>query len=149
MKLYVGNLSYETTEDTLREAFSNYGDVISVHIMRDRFTEQSKGFAFIEMGTELQSERAIGGMNGKAVDGRRLRVTEAVDKMPRRENSDRGERGERFDRRERRPERRFDHRSGDRDRTRFDRRDGQRSERRFSWRDNPRDERRSDVSNEY
>ena len=70
MKLYVGNLSYETTEDTLREAFSNYGDVISVHIMRDRFTEQSKGFAFIEMGTELQSERAIGGMNGKAVDGR-------------------------------------------------------------------------------
>lgn len=149
MKLYVGNLSYETTEDTLREAFSNYGDVISVHIMRDRFTEQSKGFAFIEMGTELQSERAIGGMNGKAVDGRRLRVTEAVDKMPRRENSDRGERGERFDRRERRPERRFDHRSGDRDRTRFDRRDGQRSERRSSWRDNPRDERRSDVSNEY
>ena len=149
MKLYVGNLSYETTEDTLREAFSNYGDVISVHIMRDRFTEQSKGFAFIEMGTELQSERAIGGMNGKAVDGRRLRVTEAVDKMPRRENSDRGERGERFDRRERRPERRFDHRSGDRDRTRFDRRDGQRSERRSSWRDTPRDERRSDVSNEY
>ena len=149
MKLYVGNLSYETTEDTLREAFSNYGDVISVHIMRDRFTEQSKGFAFIEMGTELQSERAIGGMNGKAVDGRRLRVTEAVDKMPRRENSDRGERGERFDRRERRPERRFDHRSGDRDRTRFDRRDGQRSDRRSSWRDNPRDERRSDVSNEY
>ena len=101
MRLYVGNLSYTTNEDTLREAFSNYGDVISVQVMRDRFTEQSKGFAFIEMGTDLQSERAIGGMNGKAVDGRRLRVSEAVDKPPRRENSERGERRERFDRGER------------------------------------------------
>ena len=82
MKLYVGNLSYETTEATLREAFSNYGDVVSVQIMRDRFTEQSKGFGFIEMGTDIQSERAIGGMNGKAVDGRRLRVNEATEKTP-------------------------------------------------------------------
>lgn len=80
MKLYIGNLSYTTTEDTLREAFSNYGDVVSVYISKDKFTEQSKGFGFIEMGTEQQGERAIGGMNGKDIDGRRLRVSVAVDK---------------------------------------------------------------------
>lgn len=80
MKLYVGNLSYSTTEDTLREAFSNYGDVVSVTIMKDRFTEQSKGFGFVEMATDIMGERGIGGMNGKTIDGRRLRVSEAVEK---------------------------------------------------------------------
>ncbi|WP_367268332.1 hypothetical protein [uncultured Treponema sp.] len=80
MKLYVGNLSYNTTEDTLRECFSNYGDVVSVQIMKDRFTQQSKGFAFVEMATEIMGERGIGGMNGKEVDGRRIRVTVAVEK---------------------------------------------------------------------
>ena len=100
MKLYVGNLSYETTEDTLREAFSNYGHVVSVRIMRDRYTEQSKGFAFVEMGTEIQGERGIGGMNGKMLDGRRLRVSVAVDKpdFDKRE-TDGGRRGGDFDRR--------------------------------------------------
>ena len=122
MRLYVGNLSYTTTEDTLREAFSNYGDVISVTVMKDKFTEQSKGFGFIEMGTEIMGERAIGGMNGKDLDGRRIRVSEAVEKpkrdggarkffnnddeRPRRnfgERRDRGERSERFGDRERKP----------------------------------------------
>ena len=122
MRLYVGNLSYTTTEDTLREAFSNYGDVISVTVMKDKFTEQSKGFGFIEMGTEIMGERAIGGMNGKELDGRRIRVSEAVEKpkrdvgarkffnnddeRPRRnfgERRDRGERSERFGDRDRRP----------------------------------------------
>lgn len=122
MRLYVGNLSYTTTEDTLREAFSNYGDVISVTVMKDKFTEQSKGFGFIEMGTEIMGERAIGGMNGKDLDGRRIRVSEAVEKpkrdggarkffnnddeRPRRnfgERRDRGERSERFGERDRRP----------------------------------------------
>ena len=84
MKLYVGNLSYSTTEDTLRERFSNYGDVASVRIMKDKFTEQSKGFGFVEMANELMGERAIGGMNGKDVDGRRIRVSVAVEK-PKRE----------------------------------------------------------------
>lgn len=80
MKLYVGNLSYSTTEETLREAFSNYGEVVSVQIIKDRFTEQSKGFGFVEMATEIMGERGIGGMNGKPVDGRRIRVSEAVEK---------------------------------------------------------------------
>ena len=80
MKLYVGNLSYTTTEDTLRENFSNYGEVVSVTIMKDRYTEQSKGFAFVEMANDTMGERGIGGMNGKTVDGRRLRVSPAVEK---------------------------------------------------------------------
>ena len=84
MKLYVGNLSYTTTEDTLREAFSNYGNVVSVLVMKDKFTGQSKGFGFVEMETEIMGERAIGGMNGKYVDGRRIRVSVAVEK-PKRE----------------------------------------------------------------
>ena len=83
MRLYVGNLSYTTTEDTLREAFSNYGDVVSVMIMKDKFTEQSKGFGFVEMATETMGERAIGGMNGKSIDDRRIRVSVAVDKEKR------------------------------------------------------------------
>lgn len=80
MRLYVGNLSYTTTEDMIREAFSNYGDVVTVQVMMDKFTGQSKGFGFVEMATEIMGERAIGGMNGKNLDGRRLRVSEAVEK---------------------------------------------------------------------
>ncbi len=79
MKLYVGNLSYDTVEDTLKDLFSNYGEVISVKVMKDKFTQMSKGFAFVEMSDETY-ERAIGGTNGKDVDGRRIRVTEAVEK---------------------------------------------------------------------
>jgi RNA recognition motif-containing protein len=83
MKLYVGNLSYTTTEETLREKFSNYGEVLSVQIMKDKFTEQSRGFAFVEMADDIMGERGIGGMNGKDVDGRRIRVSAAVDKPSR------------------------------------------------------------------
>ncbi|MBB5226055.1 RNA-binding protein [Treponema ruminis] len=83
MRLYVGNLSYTTTEDKLRESFSNYGDVVSVQVMKDKFTEQSKGFGFVEMGSDVMGERAIGGMNGKDIDGRRIRVSEAVEKPAR------------------------------------------------------------------
>lgn len=99
MRLYVGNLSYTTSEDTLREAFSNYGEVVSVQIMKDKFTETSKGFGFVEMADDVMGERGIGGMNGKSVDGRRIRVSEAVEK-PKRDGARRfikndSERGER------------------------------------------------------
>ncbi|MBQ7538891.1 RNA-binding protein [Treponema sp.] len=115
MRLYVGNLSYTTTEDTLRQAFSNYGDVISVMIMKDKFTEQSKGFGFVEMGTDIMGERAIGGMNGKPLDDRRIRVSAAVDK-PRRFGDSRKS----FENDGERPRRRF----GDGERRSF--RDGDR-----------------------
>lgn len=105
MKLYAGNLSYTTTEDSLREAFSNYGTVVSVTIMMNKVTGQSKGFGFIEMETDIMGERAIGGMNGKDVDGRRIRVSEAVEK-PKQEGGARSfikKNSDRNDRRERRP----------------------------------------------
>jgi len=85
-KLYVGNLSYNTTEDGLRNFFAGYGNVVSVKIILDRETGNSKGFGFIEMGTDEEANAAIAGTNGTEFDGRQLRVNEAMDK-PRRERS--------------------------------------------------------------
>jgi RNA recognition motif-containing protein len=83
-KLYVGNLSFNTTEDGLRNLFSGFGNVASVKIILDRETGNSKGFGFIEMGSEDEANAAIAGTNGREFDGRQLRVNEAMDK-PRRE----------------------------------------------------------------
>lgn len=83
-KLYVGNLSYNTTEDGLRNLFSGFGNVASAKIILDRETGNSKGFGFIEMGSEEEANAAIAGTNGREFDGRQLRVNEAMDK-PRRE----------------------------------------------------------------
>ena len=85
-KLYVGNLSYNTTEDGLRNYFAGYGVVASAKIIFDRETGNSKGFGFIEMGTEEEANAAIAGTNGTELDGRQLRVNEAMDK-PRRERT--------------------------------------------------------------
>ena len=85
-KLYVGNLSYNTTEDGLRNLFSAHGNVASVKIIFDRETGNSKGFGFIEMSTDEEANAAIAGTNGAEVDGRQLRVNEAMDK-PRRDRS--------------------------------------------------------------
>jgi len=79
-KLYVGNLSYNTTEDSLKERFEAFGHVESVRIITDRDTGSSKGFGFIEMGTDAEAMAAIGGTNGQEVDGRMLKVNEAMDK---------------------------------------------------------------------
>ena len=83
-KLYVGNLSYTTTEDGLRNLFSGFGNVASVKIILDRESGNSKGFGFIEMGSEEEANAAIAGTNGREFEGRQLRVNEAMDK-PRRE----------------------------------------------------------------
>ncbi len=83
-KLYVGNLSYNSTEDGLRTLFSNYGTVVSAKIIYDRDTGNSKGFGFVEMESEAEAEAAIDGTNGQEFDGRQLRVNEAMDK-PRRD----------------------------------------------------------------
>jgi RNA recognition motif-containing protein len=83
-KLYVGNLSYNTTEDGLRNLFSSFGTVASAKIIFDRETGNSKGFGFIEMGSDDEASAAITGTNGKDFEGRQLRVNEAMDK-PRRD----------------------------------------------------------------
>lgn len=83
-KLYVGNLSYNTFEDSLRNLFSSYGNVESVRIITDRDTGYSKGFGFVEMSTEAEAQAAISATNGFEFDGRRLKVNEAMDK-PRRD----------------------------------------------------------------
>lgn len=83
-KLYVGNLSYNTSEDGLRNLFANFGNVVSAKIVFDRDTGNSKGFGFVEMNTDEEAGAAIAGTNGHELDGRQLRVNEAMDK-PRRD----------------------------------------------------------------
>lgn len=85
-KIYVGNLSYNTYENALRDLFAAYGQVDSVKIITDRDSGQSKGFCFIEMGSDAEAQAAIQGINGREVDGRQLKVNEAMDK-PRRDNN--------------------------------------------------------------
>ena len=87
MNIYVGNLSYEATEDDLREAFSKFGQVASANVIKDRETGRSKGFGFVEMPTQQEAQNAIAGLNGKDLKGRPLNVNEA---RPRTERRDRG-----------------------------------------------------------
>ncbi len=84
-KLYVGNLSYNTYEDSLRAVFQAYGTVASAKIITDRDSGSSKGFGFVEMGSDSEAQAAIAGVNGKELDGRQLKVNEAMDK-PRRDD---------------------------------------------------------------
>lgn len=79
-RIYVGNLSFSTTEDGLSSVFSQYGFVISVQIIRDKFTDQSRGFGFVEMESEEDAITAIVELNGQMVDGRRIRVNAAEEK---------------------------------------------------------------------
>ena len=74
MKIYVGNLSYSTTEADIRTAFAQYGTVDTADVIMDRGTGRSKGFGFVEMGVDTEGQAAIDGLNGKDVDGRNLNV---------------------------------------------------------------------------
>jgi RNA recognition motif-containing protein len=76
-KLYVGNLSYNIRDDDLQQAFAQYGSVSSAKVMMDRDTGRSKGFGFVEMGSDPEAQAAINGMNGQALDGRAIVVNEA------------------------------------------------------------------------
>jgi RNA recognition motif-containing protein len=82
-KLYVGNLPFSATEDSLKEAFSQFGTVESVAIITDRDTGHSKGFGFIELGTQQEASDAISKMNSAEMDGRTLKVAEALPQTPR------------------------------------------------------------------
>jgi RNA recognition motif-containing protein len=76
-KLFVGNLSYNVTENDLQEVFSQHGPVTEVNLMVDRFTQKPRGFAFVTMETKEGAEAAIAALNGKSLDGRNLTVNEA------------------------------------------------------------------------
>lgn len=76
-KLYVGGVSYGTTEDSLREAFAQAGNVASAKIIIDKMTGRSRGFAFVEMSSDDEAQKAIALWNGKELDGRTLTVNEA------------------------------------------------------------------------
>jgi RNA recognition motif-containing protein len=73
-KLYVGNLSYDTTEDGLREKFTEAGSVVAVDMIKDRDTGRTKGFAFVTMTTQEEAENAIKILNGKILDNREIKV---------------------------------------------------------------------------
>lgn len=76
-KLYVGGVAYASTEDTLRDAFAQSGEVVSAKIIIDKMTGRSRGFAFVEMATEDGAQKAVEMWNGKELDGRTLTVNEA------------------------------------------------------------------------
>lgn len=76
-KLYVGNLAYSVRDDSLLQAFSQFGNVTSAKVMMDRETGRSKGFGFVEMGSDAEAQAAINGMNGQPLEGRAVVVNEA------------------------------------------------------------------------
>ncbi len=82
-RLYVGNLSFNTTADGVRTAFQQFGTVSDVHLVSDRETGRSRGFAFVTMSTTEEAAKAIEGMDGKTIDGRPLRVNEAEERQQR------------------------------------------------------------------
>lgn len=95
-KLYVGNLSYHTTESELRDLFATVGEVQSATVVTDRDTGRSRGFGFIEMASEQAAREAIRQLNGKTVDDREIQVNEArprEDRGPRREGGGGSRRG--------------------------------------------------------
>lgn len=89
-KLYVGNLSYSMRDDALRQRFAAFGQVASAKVMMERDSDRSKGFGFVEMGSPVEAQAAIQGLNGKEVDGRALTVNIARPMEPRSGGSYRG-----------------------------------------------------------
>ena len=81
--IYVGNMSFDTTQDELQELFGAYGEITSVNIITDRDTGRPRGFAFVEMATDEAASAAIAALNGQEVDGRALKVNEAKPRAPR------------------------------------------------------------------
>ena len=80
MRIYVGNMSGEVTEEELKEAFKAFGEVTTVNIIKDKATAQPRGFGFVEMASDEAAKAAIAGMNGKELKGKPLKVNEATSK---------------------------------------------------------------------
>lgn len=85
-RLYVGNLSFNASADTLRSTFAEFGDVTDVHLVTDRESGQSRGFGFVTMGSAAEASKAMNQLNGSMLDGRALKVNEAEE----RSNNNRG-----------------------------------------------------------
>ena len=94
MNIYVGNLSYNATEETVRQAFESFGQVNSARIIKDKDTGQSKGFGFVEMLEQSQAQAAIKSLNGKELLGKQMTVNEA---RPRTDRGGSGGQGGRMD----------------------------------------------------
>jgi RNA recognition motif-containing protein len=90
MKIYIGNMSYNTTEETVRQAFEAFGEIASVNLISDRDSGRPKGFGFVEMANDEHAKAAIAGLNGTEIDGRTVNVNEA---RPRPEGGGGGNRG--------------------------------------------------------
>lgn len=90
-RLFVGNLSWDTTDESLRAAFAEAGTVESAQVITDKMSGRSKGFGFVEMATDEEAAKAVEALNGKAIDGRPVTVNEA---RPMTERSDRAPRAE-------------------------------------------------------
>jgi cold-inducible RNA-binding protein len=93
MRIYVGNLPYEVTEEELQQEFQTFGDVTSVSIITDKFSGRPKGFAFVEMTSKPESEAAIEAMNGKVMGERTIVVNEARPRPDNRSGGSYGDRG--------------------------------------------------------
>ncbi len=81
MEIYVGNLSYDATEEDIKKAFQEFGNVEAVKIITDRYSGRSKGFGFVTMPDDSEGKAAIDGLNGKNMQGRDLKVNEARQRM--------------------------------------------------------------------
>ncbi len=77
MNIYIGNMSFDTTEDQLRQAFEAFGEVDTVNIITDKYSGKPRGFAFVEMSSKKEAIAAISGLNGQEFDGRNVNVSEA------------------------------------------------------------------------
>ncbi len=82
--IYVGNLPFSTTDDELNDLFSPHGTIKAARVIKDRITERSRGFGFVEMDNDEEADKAIAAMNGKDLDGRPLKVSEAKPREERR-----------------------------------------------------------------
>ncbi len=87
-KLYVGNLSFDTTDQELQQSFSEYGEIVSAVVVKDRYTDRSKGFGFVEFTEEADAQKAKEAMDGKELSGRTIKVDEAREPRNRERRSD-------------------------------------------------------------
>lgn len=92
MKLYVGNLQYSSTEEDLKELFSQFGEITSIDLIKDKISGDSKGFAFVETENNAVGDKAIKGLNGTQFQGRAIKVNQAQPKT----NNSRSNRGKRY-----------------------------------------------------